>query len=96
MLLNPYFTTQIEFVRDKTSKEPFDPKLQIAFRIQDSGLSSKYGISLYAGQGTADGIRGDHVLIAPPYNTTKEEIVLIAELAQKVIEDVFAEASTSA
>ncbi|KUL90252.1 hypothetical protein ZTR_01999 [Talaromyces verruculosus] len=81
----------IELVRDKTTKEPFDPKLQLAFKIQDKGLEAKYGISLYCGQGTADGIAGDHILLAPPYNTTREEIVRIVELLQAVLEDVFGE-----
>lgn len=36
-----------------------------------------------------DGIRGDHILIAPPYNSTKEEIELIATVAANVIEEVF-------
>ena len=28
----------------------------------------------YAMGGTLDGVRGDHVLLAPPYNTTEAEI----------------------
>uniref|UniRef100_A0A093V9B1 Putative aminotransferase n=1 Tax=Talaromyces marneffei PM1 TaxID=1077442 RepID=A0A093V9B1_TALMA len=81
----------IEFVRDKATKKPFDPKLQLAFKIQGKGLEANHGISLYGGQGTADGIAGDHILLAPPYNTTKEEIVRIAELVQGVLEEVFGE-----
>ncbi|KAH8699172.1 aminotransferase, class III [Talaromyces proteolyticus] len=81
----------IEFVKNKITKEPFDPSLGIGYKIQDKGLTPPYGISIYGGQGTADGIQGDHVLLAPPYNTTKEEIVLIAELVQRVVEDTFTE-----
>jgi adenosylmethionine-8-amino-7-oxononanoate aminotransferase len=58
--------------------------------VQNTALEPPYNISLYAGSGTADGIRGDHILIAPPYNTTKEEIELIAQTTQRVVEDVFA------
>jgi adenosylmethionine-8-amino-7-oxononanoate aminotransferase len=65
--------------------------MQLAFKIQNKGLEAKHGISLYGGQGTADGIAGDHILLAPPYNTTREEIVRIAELVQAVLEDVFGE-----
>ncbi|KAL1860944.1 putative secondary metabolism biosynthetic enzyme [Paecilomyces lecythidis] len=81
----------IEFVKDRTTKEPFDPKLGIASRIQDLALQPQYGISLYAGSGTVDGIRGDHILIAPPYNTNRDEIILIATVAAKVIQEVFHE-----
>ncbi|RAO67759.1 uncharacterized protein BHQ10_003771 [Talaromyces amestolkiae] len=81
----------IELVRDKKTKEPFDPQLQLAFRIQERGLEAKHSISLYCGQGTADGIGGDHILLAPPYNTTQEEILRVVELVQAVLEDVFSE-----
>lgn len=57
--------------------------------VQDMALSPKYSISLYAGAGTADGTRGDHILIAPAYNTTKEDIEMIADLTTRVIEEVF-------
>jgi adenosylmethionine-8-amino-7-oxononanoate aminotransferase len=77
-------------VKAKRTKEPFDPKLGVAAFIQDTALKPPYSISLYAGSGTADGVRGDHILIAPPYNTTREEIELIARLTQRVVEDVFA------
>ncbi|GAD94277.1 hypothetical protein CIMG_03000 [Paecilomyces variotii No. 5] len=79
----------IEFVKDRATKEPFDPKLGIASRIQDLALEPRYGISLYAGSGTVDGVRGDHILIAPPYNTNKDEVILIATVAAKVTQEVF-------
>lgn len=53
-------------------------------------MTPKYGISLYAGAGSVDGVRGDHVLLAPRYNTTEEEIRLIASLTQLVVQNVFA------
>lgn len=59
-------------------------------RIQETGLDPAFGISLYAASGTVDGTRGDHVLLAPPYNVTKEEIDLIVEKTGLVIESVFA------
>ncbi|KAK2762310.1 hypothetical protein FQN54_001320 [Arachnomyces sp. PD_36] len=79
----------IEFVKDKSTKEPFDPKLGVGALVQDLALSPKYSISLYAGAGTVDGKRGDHILIAPAYNTTKEDIEMIADLTTRVIEEAF-------
>ena len=80
----------IEFVKDKKTKEPFDPKLNIAKCIHKTGLSRKWSMSFYPGQGTVDGIRGDHVIIAPAYNVTREDIELIATTMDGVIRDVFA------
>ncbi|GFG23773.1 uncharacterized aminotransferase C1771.03c [Aspergillus udagawae] len=85
---------EIEFVKDKTAKEPFAPETAVAFHIQETGLKPVHGISLYAASGCVDGIRGDHVLLAPPYNVTKEEIDIIVETARKVIEEVFANISS--
>lgn len=51
-------------------------------------------ISLYAAAGCVDGIRGDHILLAPPYNVSKEEIDIIVDTAGSVIRGVFAELQT--
>jgi adenosylmethionine-8-amino-7-oxononanoate aminotransferase len=40
------------------------------------------------GNGGADGVNGDHICLAPPYNTTKAEIELIVDRASKVIQEV--------
>lgn len=52
-------------------------------------MDPRFGISLYAGNGTVDGVRGDHVLLAPPYNVTQEEVDLIVRKTGEVVEAVF-------
>ncbi|RJE21792.1 Aminotransferase [Aspergillus sclerotialis] len=79
----------IEFVKNKTTKEPFPKVGAMAFLVQETGMQPKYSISLYAGSGTVGGTTGDHVLLAPPYNVTKEEINLIVDTTGAVIRDVF-------
>ncbi|RAL16995.1 aminotransferase, class III [Aspergillus homomorphus CBS 101889] len=79
----------IEFVKDRTTKEPFPLETGVAGLIQETGMDPRFAISLYAGNGTVDGVRGDHVLLAPPYNVTKEEVDLIVRKAGEVIEAVF-------
>lgn len=74
---------------DKSTKNPFDPKLGVGTLVQDMALSPKYSISLYAGSGTVDGERGDHILIAPAYNIMKKDIEAIVDLTARVIEEVF-------
>lgn len=86
---------QIEFVKDKTTKEPFSTDAAIAFHIQETGLKAEYAISLYAAPGTVDGVRGDHVIIAPPYNVSKEEIDIIVDTTVRVLDAVFAQAPGS-
>jgi adenosylmethionine-8-amino-7-oxononanoate aminotransferase len=79
----------IEFVRDKESKEPFDPTLQVAMGVHELGMTAPYSISIYPGSGTADGVTGDHVLLGPAYTCTEDEIDLMSQKTVQVIEDYF-------
>ncbi|KAJ5100056.1 hypothetical protein N7532_007057 [Penicillium argentinense] len=81
----------VEFVKDKLTKEPFDPSARLSFHIQEKGLEPGYSLSLYGCTGTVDGIQGDHVVLAPPYNISREEIDLIVDGFSRVLKDVFAE-----
>ncbi|EAU34183.1 hypothetical protein ATEG_05114 [Aspergillus terreus NIH2624] len=79
----------IEFVKNKETKEPWPVDIPVATYIQETGLNPDYAISLYAASGTVDGTRGDHVLLAPPYNVSKEEIDIIVDTTARVIDRVF-------
>jgi adenosylmethionine-8-amino-7-oxononanoate aminotransferase len=61
----------VEFVRDRDRKEAFEPEEKIHKRVKEAALNS--GLMCYAVGGTIDGRRGDHVLIAPPYNIDAAE-----------------------
>lgn len=61
-----------EFVRDRRSREPFDPRLRVNQRI--AGRAFEKGLITYPGGGGADGVRGDHLLLAPPLVITEEQI----------------------
>jgi len=55
----------IEFVGDKTNKEPLDPALKMHNQVQNAALER--GLMVYGMGGTVDGRLGDHVLLAPAY-----------------------------
>ena len=55
----------IELVKDRLKKHPFDPALDLATKIKT--IAFENGLICYPGQGTVDGIVGDHILLAPPY-----------------------------
>ncbi|KPM40348.1 putative aminotransferase [Neonectria ditissima] len=82
----------IEFVVDKATKEPFPPSANIANAVHLKGLND-IGISLYPGTGTKDGIAGDHVLLAPAYTSTSEEIKEIALKVKDAVYGTFEELS---
>jgi adenosylmethionine-8-amino-7-oxononanoate aminotransferase len=55
----------VELVEDRSTKAPFDPKLKLNAKIKREAMAR--GLAVYPGGGTIDGVRGDHVLIAPPF-----------------------------
>jgi len=66
----------LEFVRDRVTKEPFDPAYRLHSRLKAQAL--ELGLMCYPMGGTLDGQRGDHVLLAPPFileETHADEIV---------------------
>ena len=78
----------LEFVKDKGTKEPFDPKLGVANQIKYLALSNPYNTTFYAETGTIDGVKGDHTMIAPAYNVTKNKINSLVKVKKNVIDIV--------
>jgi adenosylmethionine-8-amino-7-oxononanoate aminotransferase len=67
----------VELVADRASRTSFDPALKLHQKIKAAAFAN--GLGCYPSGGTVDGRRGDHVLLAPPYIATREEIDLIVE-----------------
>jgi hypothetical protein len=62
----------IELVADRETKEPFDPALQLHARVKAEAMAR--GLVCYPSGGSADGVRGDHVLLAPPFIVSENQI----------------------
>jgi hypothetical protein len=62
----------IELVADRETKEPFDPALKLHARVKAEAMAR--GLICYPAGGTADGVRGDHVLLAPPFIVSENQI----------------------
>lgn len=82
-----YSMLQIEFVKNKETKEPYAPSEGISWKVHTTGLMPEHAISLIPGNGGVDGVNGDHVCLAPAYNTTRAEIELIVDRVTKVVEE---------
>lgn len=52
-------------------------------------MQPPFNISLYPGTGTADGRKGDHVIIAPAYNITADDVRHIVDTTVAVIRQYF-------
>nr|POF13489.1 putative aminotransferase [Quercus suber] len=78
----------MEFVTDKTSKEPFPLEKLVAVTIHRTAMQPEFGISLYPVVGIADGSIGDFISLSPPYNITRSDIDLIVERTGRAVEHV--------
>ncbi|WP_119461788.1 aspartate aminotransferase family protein [Rhodospirillaceae bacterium SYSU D60014] len=74
----------LEIVADRATKAPFDPALQLHARIKTEAM--RQGLMCYPMGGTADGIAGDHVLLAPPFIITDDEVREIVDRLAKAID----------
>lgn len=78
--------TAFEFVADRTTMEPLDPKLQAHERLVE--LAYDRGLIIYSRR-TRGGTAGDHFLVAPPLIITKEQIADMMAILRDAL-DAFA------
>ncbi len=77
----------VEFVKDKATREPFPNEKNIAEKIRQACFDE--GVLTYPTQGCFDGLRGDHILLAPPFTISPEESALIARALLSAVTKVF-------
>jgi adenosylmethionine-8-amino-7-oxononanoate aminotransferase len=67
----------LELVADRSTKAPFDPARKLNARVKHEAMAR--GLMVYPMGGTADGRRGDHVLLAPPFIIDNDTVDMIVE-----------------
>jgi adenosylmethionine-8-amino-7-oxononanoate aminotransferase len=84
------FFVGVEFVADRSSKQPFDASIQLSARINSHALAR--GLLCYAVSGNVDGVNGDAILLAPPYISTRAQLMeiaqLVADCAKAALQDI--------
>jgi len=75
----------VELVKDKASKEPFDPSILAGPRVHK--LAMDRGCMIFPTSGFDRGVRGDAVMMAPPYIITEQEI----DTALNIVSDALGE-----
>jgi adenosylmethionine-8-amino-7-oxononanoate aminotransferase len=81
----------VELVADRGTKEPFDPARKLHARIKSEAMAR--GLLVYPMGGTADGARGDHVLLAPPFIVDAAAVDQIVDRLGEAIDAATAVAS---
>ena len=66
----------VELVANRETKEPFDAGLKLYLKVRREAF--EHGLICYPSGGNVNGVRGDTVILAPPYNATQSELAEIA------------------
>lgn len=78
----------LELVADRDSKAPFEPSARIAPRLLERGLA--HGLVCYPMGGVIDGVRGDNVLLAPPFIVSEAQVFELVDKLARALDDVTA------
>jgi adenosylmethionine-8-amino-7-oxononanoate aminotransferase len=79
----------LELVRDRASKECFDPAARLHAKVKRAALDA--GLMCYPMGGAIDGVRGDHVLLAPPFIISDDELDLLVQRLATAIDAAIAQ-----
>jgi len=75
----------IELVRDKESLSPYDRDAQFGQKVLN--ICKGNGVSFYSGGGMVEGLKGDHIMMSPPFVITEEEIDTCVDVLQAGISE---------
>ena len=78
----------VELVADRQTKMPFDASHKLFMHIRQRALDN--GLICYPVGGNMDGVNGDVVILAPPYNSTDAELTEMVDKMAKSIKEVLA------
>jgi adenosylmethionine-8-amino-7-oxononanoate aminotransferase len=84
----------LEFVADRASQRAFAPELKLHARIKAEAMAR--GLLCYPMGGTIDGRLGDHLLLAPPFIVTDDELEAIVDRLEQAIAAAIASATRAA
>jgi len=76
----------VELVADRETKVPFGHERQLYMKIRAQAMAN--GLICYPVGGNVDGVNGDIVIFAPPYNATDDELAEIVDKGARSIREV--------
>jgi len=82
----------LELVRERATKEPFAPDATLHARVKAEAMLR--GLTCYPMPGCADGRRGDHVLLAPPYVISEPQLDELVDKLAPAIDAAIVQALT--
>jgi adenosylmethionine-8-amino-7-oxononanoate aminotransferase len=79
----------LELVADRVTKRPFAPARRLHAVVKAQALQR--GLIVYPMGGTIDGTRGDHVLLAPPFICSEDDLAEIARRLRDALDAALAQ-----
>ena len=73
---------------NRETKTPFDPSKKLHAKVKKAAMVE--GLICYPAGGTVDGVQGDHVLLAPPFIISDDEIDMLATRLTRAIDAAIA------
>ena len=67
-------------MRDKESLAPYQTDAHFAQKVLN--ICKGNGVSFYSGGGMAEGLKGDHIMMSPPFVITEAEIDTCVDILQ--------------
>lgn len=74
----------VELLKNADQNELFDPAFQASQKLNNYAM--ELGAIFYPGSGAIDGERGEHLIIAPPLNSTDEELDMLLHVFEQSIQ----------
>ena len=78
------FFVGVELVQDRRTRQPFPAERALSFDIGAHAFAD--GLICYPCAGNVDGVRGDTVIIAPPYNASDAELEEIVTKFERAVD----------
>ena len=75
-----------ELVANRDTRQPFDASLKLFLKIREQAMHN--GLICYPVGGNVDGVSGDIIILAPPYNCTDGELTEIVDKTARSIREV--------
>ncbi|BDU37801.1 aspartate aminotransferase family protein [Vibrio nigripulchritudo] len=79
----------LELVEEKATKTPFSPSSQLEKKVKATAMEK--GLMCYPMKGTIDGQNGHHVLLAPHFIMSDEQVFELVDRLEATLEALFAE-----
>jgi adenosylmethionine-8-amino-7-oxononanoate aminotransferase len=83
----------MELVADRGTKASFPQSVKLHERIKQA--AQQRGLICYPSGGTADGVHGDHILFAPPYTVSEQQLDDIVEICSQSLDHALSEMANS-